>query len=197
MRLHTNWRENGIHAFGERAVHSMSNSSSEGYWLESLMLLLSRIRTRLTRSTIENITSPSTIERRYVFTDAIRTFLTVVFQWKEETSKKSDQNLFFGNISRTKTVFLRSILNRTSIDWLDAEWETLGKPRPDIFRNVCGHCAYMHISTRYGPSSSLLAVRKFIFSNILVSQDHCTHRNGPVPISLFLFGFGLRNNPKK
>ena len=99
--------------------------------------------------------------------------------------KKSDPNLFFGNISRTKTVFLRSILNRTTIDWLDAEWETLGKPRPDIFRNVCGHCAYMHISTRYGPSSSLLAVRKFIFSNILVSQDHCTHRNGPAPISLF------------
>ena len=61
--------------------------------------------------------------------------------------KTSDPNLFFGNISRTKTVFLRSILNRTSIDWLDAEWETLGKPRPDIFRNgmwsLCIH-AYIH-----------------------------------------------------
>ena len=105
MHLQTNWRENGIHAFGERAVHSMSSSSSEGYWLESLMLLLSRIRTRLTRSTIENITSPSTIERRYVFTDAIRTFLTFAFQCKEETSKKVILIYFLGIFLGPKPYF--------------------------------------------------------------------------------------------
>ena len=169
------------------------------YWLESLMLLLSRIRTRLTRSTIENNTSLSTIERRYVFTDAIRTFLTDICQWNEETSKRSDPCLFFGNISRTKTVLLRSIPNQTTIDWLVAECETRGKPPSEFEEIICDQCAYMHVSTTNVPSSSLLAVRKFIFSNILVSQDHSshsTHWNGRIPISLSFFGLVWEIFPK-
>ena len=114
--------------------------------------------------------------------------------------KKSDPCLFFGNISRTKTVLLRSIPNQTTIDWLVAECETRGKPPSEFEEIICDQCAYMHVSTTNVPSSSLLAVRKFIFSNILVSQDHSshsTHWNGRIPISLSFFGLVWEIFPKK
>ena len=149
------------------------------------MLLLSRIRTRLTRSTIENITSPSTIERRYVFTDAIRTFLTFVFQCKEETSKKVILIYFLGNYfsdqNRTFEVDSEPDHDRLIGCRMGDTRETTPRYFQKCLWSLCIH-AYIH---KVWSIVQFIGGSQIHFSNILVSQDHCTNRNGPVPISLF------------
>ena len=149
-------------------------------WLESLMLLLSRIRTRMSDQPLKTIHHFQQSNDGMFF----GLFLSIFVNEMRKRQKEVILAYFLGIFLGPKPYYWGRFRTRPrSIGC--RMWDTR-ETTPQCEEIIRGQRAYMHVSRTNVPSSSLLAVRKFIFSNILFMQDHSTHWNGRIP-SLFLF----------